>query len=163
MKFEKYFPLPWKSDHIAYIGWGAHADDFLAFKPYRDGIVCLWNYDPNDGVDVSEVPTSLLWSSNEEIRDYFIEQEYKWKEHEIELANRNIKLYTEKIEDCNKIIDGINSGLLSSKQAKEVFFKAIEEKKEPKNFISKENAQISDVGELEKIIDEIIENLDVLY
>lgn len=97
-----------KMNTIAYIGWGAHADDFHAFKPYHDGIICLWNYDPNDGVDISEVPTSLLWASNEEIRDYFIEQEYKWKEHEIELANRNIKLYTEKIEDCNKIIDGIN-------------------------------------------------------
>ena len=45
---------------------------------------------------------------NEEICDYFIEQEYKRKEHEIELANKNIKLYTEKIENCNKIIDGIN-------------------------------------------------------
>lgn len=51
-----------------------------------------------------------------------------------------------------QIIDGINSGLLSSKQAKEVFFKAIEEQKEPKNFISKENAQISDEGELTNII-----------
>ena len=97
-----------KMNNIVYIGWGAHSDDFHAFKPYHDGIVCLWNYDPNDGVDVSEVPTSLLWASNEEIRDYFIEQEYKYKEHEIELAKRNIKLYTEKIEDCNKIINGIN-------------------------------------------------------
>ena len=97
-----------KMNNIVYIGWGVHSDDFLAFKPYHDSIVCLWNYDPNDGVDISEVPTSLLWASNEEIRDYFIEQEYKWKEHEIELANRNIKLYTEKIKDCDKIINGIN-------------------------------------------------------
>ena len=51
-----------------------------------------------------------------------------------------------------QIIDGINSGLLSSKQAKEVFAKSIEEKKEPKNYISKENAQISDEGELTNII-----------
>ena len=51
-----------------------------------------------------------------------------------------------------QITDGINSGLLSSKQAKEVFFKAIEEQKEPKNYISKENAQISDEGELTNII-----------
>ena len=57
-----------------------------------------------------------------------------------------------------QIIDGINSGLLSSKQAKEVFAKAIEEKKEPKNYISKENAQISDEGEITKIIVEILDN-----
>jgi len=57
-----------------------------------------------------------------------------------------------------QITDGINEGMLSSKQAKEVFIKAIEEEKEPKNFISKENAQISDEAELERIIDEIIAN-----
>ncbi len=57
-----------------------------------------------------------------------------------------------------QIIDGINGGLLSSKQAKEVFFKAIEERKEPKNFISKDNAQISDSNELTRIITEILDN-----
>lgn len=57
-----------------------------------------------------------------------------------------------------QIIDGINECLLSSKQAKEVFFKAIEERKEPKNFISKDNAQISDKDELARIIVEILDN-----
>ena len=57
-----------------------------------------------------------------------------------------------------QIIDGINSGTLSSKQAKEVFAKSLEELKEPKNFISKENAQISDKDELTKIIVEILDN-----
>ena len=57
-----------------------------------------------------------------------------------------------------QITDAINSGMLSSKQAKEVFGKALEKNSEPKNFISKENAQISDEIELEKIIDEIINN-----
>ena len=56
------------------------------------------------------------------------------------------------------IIDNIKTGTISSKQAKEVFFKVLEEKKGPCNFISKENAQISDIQELEKIIDDIIEN-----
>ena len=56
------------------------------------------------------------------------------------------------------IVDNINNGTISSKQAKEVFFKVLEEKKEPCNYISKENAQISNVDELEKIIDEIILN-----
>ena len=56
------------------------------------------------------------------------------------------------------IIDNMNNGTISSKQAKEVFFKVLEEEKEPKNFISKENAQISDAGELESIITEILRN-----
>lgn len=60
-----------------------------------------------------------------------------------------------------QITDGINSGTLSSKQAKEVFFKALEEKKEPKNFISKENAQISDKNELTRIVCEIMDNSSV--
>ena len=59
-----------------------------------------------------------------------------------------------------QIIDGINSGMLSSKQAKEVFSKSLDERKEPKNFISKDNAQISDEGELTTLIIKILdENL----
>jgi aspartyl-tRNA(Asn)/glutamyl-tRNA(Gln) amidotransferase subunit B len=56
------------------------------------------------------------------------------------------------------IIDNINNGTISSKQAKEIFFKVLEDKKEPQNYISKENAQISNKEELESIIDEIIAN-----
>lgn len=56
------------------------------------------------------------------------------------------------------IIDNKNKGTISSKQAKEVFFKVLDEQKEPSNFITKDNAQISDESELEKIIDEIIKN-----
>lgn len=54
------------------------------------------------------------------------------------------------------ILDNFNSGKISSKQAKEIFNKVLDEKKEPSNFISKENAQISDANELGKIIDDII-------
>ncbi len=60
-------------------------------------------------------------------------------------------------EMLKQIIDGINSGILSSKQAKEVFSKALEEKKEPKNYISKDNAQISDEGELTALIVKILD------
>lgn len=56
------------------------------------------------------------------------------------------------------LIDETNKGTISSKQAKEIFFKVIEEKKEIKDFISKENAQISDKEELTKIINEILAN-----
>ena len=57
-----------------------------------------------------------------------------------------------------QITDAISSGLLSSKQAKEVFTKALAEQKEPKNYISQENAQISNEDELTKIIIEILDN-----
>ncbi len=60
-------------------------------------------------------------------------------------------------EMLKQIIDGINSGLLSSKQAKEVFAKSIEEQKEPKNYISKDNAQISDENELTTLIVKILD------
>jgi len=56
------------------------------------------------------------------------------------------------------IVDHINSGTISSKQAKEIFFKVLEQEREPENFISKENAQINDRSELEAIINEIIAN-----
>ncbi len=56
-----------------------------------------------------------------------------------------------------QIVDGISSGMLSSKQAKEVFYKSLEEEKEPKNYISKENAQISDEGELTTLIVKILD------
>ncbi len=54
------------------------------------------------------------------------------------------------------ILDNIKNGTISSKQAKEVFYKVLDEKKEPSSFISKENSQISDSSELEKIIDDIM-------
>ncbi|MBE6160717.1 MAG: Asp-tRNA(Asn)/Glu-tRNA(Gln) amidotransferase subunit GatB [Firmicutes bacterium] len=73
--------------------------------------------------------------------------------------------YEETIDDfyltpvmLSDIINNVSNGTISSKQAKEIFFKALEEKKEPKNYISKDNAQLSDRGELEKIIDEILAN-----
>lgn len=61
-------------------------------------------------------------------------------------------------EYLNQIISELDKATISSKQAKEIFFKSLEEQKEPKNFISKENSQISDKGELESIIDNILNN-----
>lgn len=61
-------------------------------------------------------------------------------------------------ERLKQIIDAINKGTISSKQAKEIFYKAVEEKKEPKTFINNDMAQISDKQELTKIIATILEN-----
>lgn len=56
------------------------------------------------------------------------------------------------------LIENINNGKISSKQAKEIFVKVIEEEKEVKDFISIDNAQISNKEELENIIDNILNN-----
>ena len=61
-------------------------------------------------------------------------------------------------EYLNQIISELDKGTISSKQAKEIFFKSLEENREPKNFISKENSQISDINTLNNIIDNIISN-----
>ena len=102
-----------KMNVIVYIGWGAHSDDFHAFKPYQDSITCLWNYDPVDGVDISEVPTRLLWATNEEIRDYFIEEVAKKSNQEIELANNEIAEQTKQIGECNKTIEKVKNIIAS--------------------------------------------------
>ncbi|MGN1374508.1 MAG: Asp-tRNA(Asn)/Glu-tRNA(Gln) amidotransferase subunit GatB [Bacilli bacterium] len=57
-----------------------------------------------------------------------------------------------------QILDRITDGTISNKQAKEVFSKALEERKEPQSFISKENSQISNEDELRSIITKIINN-----
>lgn len=61
-----------------------------------------------------------------------------------------------KPEYLKQINDAKESGILSSKGVKEVFYKSLEEEKEPKNFISKEEAQVSDESLIESIIDRIL-------
>ena len=61
-----------------------------------------------------------------------------------------------KPEFLKQINDAKESGILSSKGVKEVFYKSLEEEKEPKNFISKEDAQVSDENLIESIIDRIL-------
>ncbi len=57
-----------------------------------------------------------------------------------------------------QILDNINNNTISSKQAKEIFIKAVESKTEPNTFISKDSAQITDVNALTDIINNIINN-----
>ncbi len=70
----------------------------------------------------------------------------------------SLKDFYLKPEYLKQILDELEKGNISSKQAKEIFNKSIEENKEPKNFISKENNQISDTNELNNIIDTILNN-----
>ena len=68
----------------------------------------------------------------------------------------NINDFYLKPEYLKQINDAKESEILSSKGVKEVFYKSLEEKKEPKNFISKEDAQVSDENLIESIIDRIL-------
>ena len=68
----------------------------------------------------------------------------------------NINDFYLKPEYLKQINDAKESGILSSKGVKEVFYKSLEEGKEPKNFISKEDAQVSDEILIESIIDRIL-------
>lgn len=68
----------------------------------------------------------------------------------------NINDFYLKPEFLKQINDAKESGILSSKGVKEVFYKSLEEEKEPKNFISKDDAQVSDENLIESIIDNIL-------
>lgn len=61
-------------------------------------------------------------------------------------------------ERLKVIIENLENNTISIKQAKEIFTKVLDEKKEPNNYISKDNAQISDKNALVEIIDTILEN-----
>ena len=56
-----------------------------------------------------------------------------------------------------QIIDNTEKNVISTKQAKEIFYKAATEKKEPNSYISKDMSQINDEEQLQKIIDTIME------
>ncbi len=73
--------------------------------------------------------------------------------HELDI--KDLFLTPKRLKD---LTDSIKTGTISSKQAKDIFFKVIETKKEIKEFISTDNAQISDKDTLTSIIEEIINN-----
>lgn len=75
---------------------------------------------------------------------------------ELNKTGENINDFFITPEMLKQITEAIKNNVLSSKQAKEVFAKALENKKEPKEFISKDNAQISDEETLRTMIKEII-------
>lgn len=77
---------------------------------------------------------------------------------ELNKDNSSIKDFYITPKYLKQILDRIADGTISNKQAKDVFSKALEKKKEPQSFISKENSQISNEDELRDIITEIINN-----
>lgn len=71
------------------------------------------------------------------------------------ISIKNLYITPKRLKD---LLDELNKGTISSKQAKEIFNKVIEEHKEIKDYINKDNNQISNKEELVKIIDEILAN-----
>lgn len=75
---------------------------------------------------------------------------------EINKTETNLKDFYLTPSLLKQILDEINKGTISSKQAKEIFYKSLEEKKEPKTYISSDMAQISDRNTLEELITTIL-------
>lgn len=64
-----------------------------------------------------------------------------------------------KAEMLGTILNALDSKKISSKQAKELFFKAIEEEKDPKELLKSSNMnQITDENEISSIIDKVMKN-----
>ncbi len=61
-------------------------------------------------------------------------------------------------EFLKQIISKIDDNTISSKQAKEIFKKSIENHKEPREFMTNENTQLSNEEELKNIIETIVDN-----
>ncbi|MDE5539337.1 MAG: Asp-tRNA(Asn)/Glu-tRNA(Gln) amidotransferase subunit GatB [Bacilli bacterium] len=75
--------------------------------------------------------------------------------NKLEISINDLYMTPKRLKD---LTDAISEGKISSKQAKEIFNKVIEEKKEVKDFLSSDNAQVNDKDEIEKKITEIINN-----
>ena len=73
-------------------------------------------------------------------------------------TNKSIDDIYMKPKMLSDMIKLVENNTISTEQAKQVFNMILEEEKEPKNFISKDNAQISDSNELTIIIDNILRN-----
>ena len=76
---------------------------------------------------------------------------------ELNKNNSSIKDFYITPKYLKQIIDAINEGKISSKQAKEIFNKSLTENKEPSNYLS-DNTQISDESYLRELITNIIDN-----
>ncbi len=71
----------------------------------------------------------------------------------------SVKDYPVTSKDLRYLLQNVADEIISSKQAKEVFERMWDNKENPRNIIENEGMkQISDVGELNKIVDNIIKN-----
>lgn len=75
--------------------------------------------------------------------------------NEFEIEIKDFYLTPKRLKD---LTDAISNGSISNKQAKEIFNKVLDAKKEVKDFLNSDNAQISDETELTNLIDNILAN-----
>jgi aspartyl-tRNA(Asn)/glutamyl-tRNA(Gln) amidotransferase subunit B len=74
-------------------------------------------------------------------------------------AYLSVKDYPVSSEDLKYLLSNVTNEIISSKQAKDVFERMWDNKENPRDIIENEGLkQISDVGELNKIVDNIIKN-----
>jgi aspartyl-tRNA(Asn)/glutamyl-tRNA(Gln) amidotransferase subunit B len=69
---------------------------------------------------------------------------------------KSIQMMSLKKEDLKFVIDKINDGTISSKQAKDILNEVLEKEKNPKDLITNDNSQISDEGQLVSIIEKVL-------
>ena len=84
---------------------------------------------------INGVISAYLYKNNISIKDFYLKEEY-----------------------LKEIVDATEKGDISSKQAKDIFNKSLEEQKEPNNYLSNDNKQITDEKYIEDIIDNILAN-----
>lgn len=95
-----------KISTIVYIGWNCKLDDFCSIKNDHEVIRLIWDYAPETATsfDEDEIPVNLLWATNNQIADYFVEKEGKYRDHVIELAKRSISQEEQGISDLRTTI-----------------------------------------------------------
>ena len=95
-----------KISTIVHIGWGCNIDNFCSIKNDNEVIRLIWDYDPETATsfDEDEIPVSLLWSTNQQIADYFTSKEQKYCDHVVELAKRSISQEEQGISDLQTTI-----------------------------------------------------------
>lgn len=119
---------------------------------------------------LSEYDSNIL-IQNRDIADYFEEcvklgidskMAANWVSvniiSELNKSNQSIKDFFITPSFLKIITDSIKSGIISSKQAKEIFSASLSKKVNPKELLNKEDKQISDKSVLKSIIDNIIMN-----
>ena len=92
---------------IIHIGWGCKISDFDSIRPDNEVIKCIWDYEPTTATVFDEdiIPVSLLWATNEEVANYFIDIATKHRDNVIDKINNRIKYCDESIKNCDIILE----------------------------------------------------------
>lgn len=105
-----------KLSTIVYIGWNCKLDNFCSIKNDNKVIQLIWDYDPETATsfDEDEIPAKLLWSTNQQIADYFIVKEKEYCDHIIELTKRAISQEEQSISDLRTTNKAVKDLMMKS-------------------------------------------------